>query len=87
MSGVASLAWGGVQHHPVEALRWTREAMSEGFEPAERDLGLMYELGSGVERNYAEAARLYQRCAERGDSLAQYNLASLYEKGWVFPKA
>ena len=41
----------------------------------------MYEEGRGTERNYAEAAKWYQKAAQQGHKQAQNNLAWLYESG------
>jgi TPR repeat protein len=38
-------------------------------------------VGQGVDKDYGQAALHLRSAAERGDPEAQYNLASLYEKG------
>ena len=48
---------------------------------AQNNLGLMFELGQGVTRDYAEAARWYRKAAEQGEALAQDNLGRMYEQG------
>ena len=59
---------------------WTEQAR-DGDSLAQSRLGLMYELGRGVPRNYAEAARWYRAAARQGDAVAQFNLGNLYATG------
>ena len=40
----------------------------------------------GVPQNYTEGAMWYRRAAEQGDSLAQYSLGLLYDKGQGVPR-
>lgn len=47
----------------------------------QRQLGYMYDMGSGVKQDYAEAATWYRKAADAGDAWAQNNLAVLYENG------
>jgi TPR repeat protein len=49
-------------------------------------LGFRYENGFGVPQNYAAAADLYLRAAERGDAFAQSRLGLSYDKGHGVPK-
>ncbi len=41
----------------------------------------MFEEGRGVEKDEAEAVRLYRLAADQGDAAAQYNLGRMFEKG------
>ena len=45
------------------------------------NLGTLYSWGAGVERDAAEAARLYRAAAELGRPAAQYNLGNMYASG------
>jgi TPR repeat protein len=58
----------------------------QGDPAAQTYLGLMFETGRGVPRNYTEAAMWYRRAAEQGDSLAQYSLGLLYDRGQGVPQ-
>jgi TPR repeat protein len=49
-------------------------------------LGFRYENGFGVPQNYAAAADLYLRAAERGDPFAQCRLGLSYDRGHGVPK-
>ena len=44
-------------------------------------LATQYFLGRGIERDYKQAARWYERAAEQGDEGSAYIVASLYERG------
>ena len=43
--------------------------------------GLSYASGQGVAQDYGQAAQRYTEAAEQGHSVAQLNLAALYERG------
>ncbi len=59
-----------------------RTASANGDVIATRELGGFYLLGrGGIERDPAEAARLFRSAAERGDMRAQINLGALYQFG------
>jgi len=44
-------------------------------------LGLMYQLGDGVERSGMQAISLLKRAVELGQSVAAYNLSTIYTLG------
>ena len=44
-------------------------------------LGLMYDLGTGVNLDFQEAVKWYKLSAEQGNSDAQNNLATMYAEG------
>jgi hypothetical protein len=48
---------------------------------AQQAIGLMYERGRGVQPDYAEAARWYERAAVQGHEIAAGNLGVLYRDG------
>jgi localization factor PodJL len=53
---------------------------------AERDLGLKYLAGDGVQANESEAARWLMRAAYRGEPTAEYWLGTLYARGQGVPE-
>lgn len=53
----------------------------QGYAPAQNELASMYLAGTGVERNYAEAFRLFRQAADQNFRDAQANLAWMYETG------
>ena len=44
-------------------------------------LGLVYEAGQVVPRDYSKAMAWYRKAAEQGEKYAQYNLGSMYNNG------
>ena len=63
-----------------QAKRCFQEAID--YPPAQDNLGHLFEK----EKNYPEAIRWYTFAAHNGDSRAQYNLGSIYEKGKIIPQ-
>ncbi|QJR10086.1 hypothetical protein DSM104443_01137 [Usitatibacter rugosus] len=63
------------------ALARFRPLAEGGYAPAENGLGLMYQLGSGVAKDEAEALKWYRRAAAQDDPQAEFNLGLAYEKG------
>lgn len=57
----------------------------QGIPPAQYTIGILYEVGSGVRQDYAEAARWCRKAAEHGDRFAQTSLGVLYHKGQGVP--
>ena len=55
-----------------------RPAADLGNAGAQFVLGKCYDLGRGVQQDYAEAVKWYKMAAEQGDHRAQCNLASCY---------
>ena len=49
---------------------------------AQYKLAEMYKTGSGVNRNYDEAVKLYKRAAENGHMRSQVKLSDYYRKGY-----
>lgn len=72
-----------VEPMPPEAVgtEQLRLAAAQGNPAALFEVGLRYAEGRGVNRDPAEAARWYERAAERGLAVAQYRLATLFEGG------
>jgi TPR repeat protein len=66
-------------------LRRYHAAAEQGLAEAKNNLGVMYGDGSGVPKDYTEAARWYRAAAEQGDSEGQYDLATLYAAGRGVP--
>ncbi len=61
------------------------EMATAGDVKAERDLGLKYLAGDGVDVNEAEAARWLMRSAYKGEPTAEYWLGTLYARGHGVP--
>jgi hypothetical protein len=71
---------------PSADVKTLRKQAEAGDPKAQFNIGSMYENGSGVKQDYAEAAKWYRRAAERGDARAQYNLGIFHQNGWGVPK-
>ena len=65
----------------TRALARFKPLVEDGSVPAQAYLGMMYNNGYGVTRDYAEAQRLYRLAAAEGDARAQYNLGLLFDNG------
>ena len=69
-----------VDGHPVYSTELVKDA--EGGSPvAQRQLGVCYANGYGVEQDYLEAVRWYRKSAEQGDAEGQKELGLCYAKG------
>ena len=60
----------------------TRRAAAEKGNPeAEYQLGLLYEKGCGVEKDYAKAVHWFQKAADKNHPMALYWLGWMYSSG------
>jgi TPR repeat protein len=62
------------------AREWYERAAAQGATLAEYNLGLLYDLGLGVERDLSKAAEFYHRAALKGDVHAQHNYGYLLDR-------
>ena len=69
-------AWAG---EDIAALRAKAEA---GDANAQTRLGVLYETGDGVPKDYGKAAHWYRLAANQGVAEAQASLGFLYDEGW-----
>jgi hypothetical protein len=56
-------------------------AAEQGHAEAQCQLGWMYDVGNGIPRDHAEAAKWYRKAAEQGNARAQYHLGVVYANG------
>ena len=68
------------------ALRELRPLAAQGDANAQFFLGVMYDFGLGVHRDYARAVKWYRKAADLGFSRAQSNLGQMYSKGRGVPQ-
>ena len=54
-----------------EAIRWYRRAAEQGHARAQRNLGVCYAIGTGVDQDTVEAVKWYRKAAEQEDIGAQ----------------
>ena len=59
------------------ALKYLRPLAEQGYGPAKRQLGLMYEKGRGVLQDYSEAVKWLGKAVEKGNVKAKHDLARL----------
>jgi uncharacterized protein len=65
----------GQRKDPVQAVKWFRLAAAHHYAPAERNLGICYELGDGVPKHDIEAYKWYLLAASQADAKAKFRLA------------
>ena len=70
-------------HHQAAAI-WSKLA-KKGHVNAQVNLGVLYDSGSGVQRDYGLAAHWYRAAAVQQSAVGQYNLALLISEGHAEP--
>jgi len=65
---------------------WFRKAAEQGHVSAQYNLGIMYNEGTGVPQNYAEAVKWHRKAAEQGSAGAQVNLGYMYDNSYGVPE-
>lgn len=83
--------YGTVQQDYPQAVAWYRKAAKQGHAEAQFKLGLIYNKGrgvpkdyfqgKGVHKDYAQAVVWYSKAAEQGHAVAQNNLGAMYYNG------
>ena len=69
----------------VAALGLFRQAAALGKTAAMDNIGLLYEVGLGVHRDYAEAMRWFRKAADAGDTMAPVYVGNMYRDGEGVP--
>lgn len=64
-----------------EDVKWFRMAAEQEYAPAQRELGICYAVGNGIEQSYNEAAKWFRMAAEQDFPRAQYILGLMYNEG------
>ncbi len=59
---------------------WEEQA-AQGDIEAQRQLGVMYLLGHGIDADYALALEWFNKAAAQGEHIAQYQLGVMYAEG------
>ncbi|MBQ9390513.1 MAG: SEL1-like repeat protein, partial [Synergistaceae bacterium] len=59
---------------------WYEKAAANGNTVAQYEIGHMYDLGLGVERNYAKAIGWYEKSASNGNTDARYAILRMYNE-------
>jgi len=68
------------------ALSLWQTIAEDGHGPAQRNLGVMYFQGQGVEQDYEEALRWFQRATDQGTELSALKLAAMHAAGQGTPQ-
>jgi TPR repeat protein len=63
---------------------WTPLA-EKGHSGAQSNLGVFYDRGQGVKRDFEKAIKWYTLAAKQGDAAAQFNLGLMFENGRGVP--
>ena len=63
----------------AQAIKLFKPLALKGDANAEFWLGIMYENGQGVKKDYVEAVKWYKLAAAQGYTQAQYNLGKIYD--------
>jgi len=69
----------------TEALKWVRMSAEQGDLNSQADLGTMFAIGAGGERDVKAARQWFLRAASRGNEEAQSNLGVIYQFGKGVP--
>ena len=64
-----------------EAFQAWRQAADQGDAASALYLGVLYDTGTGVTRDYRQALAWYERGAESGNETAMFNAAIMYDAG------
>jgi uncharacterized protein len=74
----------GEPQNPAEAARWYRRASDQDFPPAPLYLAVLYQQGSGVEKNLDSAIALYRKAYRLGSDNHQIAMHSSFQLGEIY---
>ena len=83
---LAAPAWGQDYIYDERDYREWRPLAERGIEEAQTRLGVMYQLGQGVPKDYAEALKWFRLAADQGYAEAQFGLGDMYYWGRLGPQ-
>ena len=63
-------------------MKWFQKASDQNLAKGHYNLGVYYENGYGVEKNYPEALKWYRKASEQNDADAECSLGYMYENGY-----
>ena len=73
--------FGGVTKNQIEAVKWYRRAATQGYAPAQYNLGCCLETGEGCAIDEDQAEKWYRKAAEQGVKEAQEALVRRRNSG------
>ena len=65
-----------------EALRQLRPLAESGNAKAQSSLGVLYQLGMGINRDLQEAIKWFKLAVDQGEGIAAHNLGTIYLTGF-----
>lgn len=65
----------------AQVVQRARQLAEQGNANAQYNLGVMYDKGYGVERDYAKARKWYKKAAAQNYAKAEHNLGVMYQEG------
>ena len=65
----------------VQSFRYKKQAAKAGLAQGQVSFGVALQYGKGGQKNVQEAMKWYKKAAEKGNSVAMYNLGVLYRIG------
>ncbi|MCP4324394.1 MAG: sel1 repeat family protein [Alteromonadales bacterium] len=68
-----------------QAIKWYQKAAQQQHSDAIYELAVLYQLGTGVEKDYVKAAEMLKTAANLNHSQAQFSLGTLYDNGEGVP--
>lgn len=71
----------GVEHNPLETVKWLEQSANEDHVEAQYLLAGIYASGRGVELNQEKAYEYYSLAAQNNHPQAQYQLGTIYTLG------
>ncbi len=70
----------------LKGIEFLEQAAEQGHAKAQFNLGVCYDLGTGVPENATTAVTWYRKAAEQGHAEAQFNLGFCYDLGTGVPE-
>ena len=67
-----------------EAAKWLQKSVEQGFYPAMLNLGILYDQGMGVEKDYVKALQLFRKVADLQDFREQISVILRYYSDKLF---
>ena len=81
MGSLLEDGFGSVKQDLGLAFQWYWKAASQGYAPAQEELGRLYDDGRGTKQDYAEALKWYLESAGQGYAPAQNRVGRMYDFG------
>lgn len=69
------------QGNYVKAFPLYKDVAEKGYPEAQFNVGLMYQYGRGVKKDFKQAVYWYQKAAKQGEAQSQTNLGIMYDNG------